>query len=74
MRERVPAERVRQGRYLRRRMLGVYVAVGIGRGEDGISAVLDGLARHTAVAIIRYGLRNAAIRRICRAVVIIIAS
>ena len=44
MRERVPAERVRQGRYLRRRMLGVYVAVSIGRGENRAAAVLDGLA------------------------------
>ena len=74
MRDRVPAEAARQGRDLRRRMLGVYVAVGIGRGENGISAVLDGLARYAAVAVVRYGFRNAAIRRICRAVVIIIAS
>ena len=72
MRERVPAEHVRQGRYLRRRMLGIYVAVGIGRGENGISAVLDSLARHAAIAVIRYGFRNGAIGRISWAVVIVI--
>ena len=53
-------------------MLGVYVAASIGRGENGISAVLDGLARHAAVAVIRYGFRNGAIRRIGRAVVIVV--
>ena len=53
-------------------MLGVYVAVGIGRGENGISAVLDGLARHAAVAVIRYGFRNGAIGRIGRTMVIVV--
>ena len=53
-------------------MLGVYVAVGIGRGKNGISAVLDGLARHAAVAVIRYGFRNGAICRIGRTMVIVI--
>lgn len=70
MRDRVPAERVRQGRHLCRRILGVYVAVGIGRGKNGISAVLDSLARHAAIAVIRYGFRNAAVGRVSRAVVI----
>ena len=72
MRERVPAERVRQGRHLRRRILGVYVAVGIGRGENGISAVLDGLARYAAVAVVRYGFRNAAVGCVSRTMVIVI--
>ena len=72
MRERVPAERVRQGRHLRRRILGVYVAVGIGRGKNGISAVLDSLARHAAIAVIRYGFRNGAIGRIGRTMVIVV--
>ena len=53
-------------------MLGVYVAVGIGRGKNGISAVLDSLARHAAIAVIRYGFRNGAIGRISWAVVIVI--
>ena len=53
-------------------MLGVYVAVGIGRGKNGISAVLDSLARHAAIAVIRYGFRNAAICRIGWAVVIVV--
>lgn len=72
MRDRVPAEAARQGRYLRRRMLGVYIAVSIRRGEHGIPAVLDSLARHAAVAVIRYGLRNGAIGRIGRTMVIVI--
>ena len=72
MRDRVPAEAARQGRDLRRRMLGVYVAVGIGRGENGISAVLDGLAGNAAIAVIRYGFRNGAIGRIGRTMVIVI--
>ena len=72
MRDRVPAEGARQGRHLRRRMLGVYVAVGICRRKDGISAVLDGLAGNSAVAVVRYGFRNAAVGRVSRAVVIVI--
>ena len=42
VRDRVSPEGACQGRHLRRRILGVYVAVVIGRGENGISAVLDG--------------------------------
>ena len=72
MRERVPAERARQGRHLRRSVLGIYVAVGIGRGKNGISAVLDGLAGNAAIAVIRYGFRNGAIGRIGRTMVIIV--
>ena len=53
-------------------MLGIYVAVGIGRGENGISAVLDGLAGNAAIAVIRYGFRNGAIGRIGRTMVIVI--
>ena len=72
MRERVPAERVRQGRHLRRRMLGIYVAVSVGRGENGISAVLDGLAGNAAVSVVRYGFRNAAVGCVSRTMVIVI--
>ena len=46
MRERVPAERIRQGRHLRRRILGVYVAVGVGRGENSAAAAKDATLRY----------------------------
>ena len=72
MRDRVSPEGACQGRHLRRRILGVYVAVVIGRGENGISAVLDGFSGNSAVAVIRYGFRNAAVGRVSRAVVIVI--